>query len=78
MSTGRCRTSAHASPSPPTRARLWPASACCRRVLAPHGLATDRHGDIYVGEVSFTNMRNMGEGIPPGLQTLRKLVKVTD
>ena len=63
-----------------TLARLGvlPAGPEPDRFLAPHGLATDRHGDIYVGEVSFTNMRNMGEGIPPGLQTLRKLVKVTD
>ena len=44
--------------------------------LAPHGLAVDRHGDIYVGEVSFTNQRNMGNPVGPETVTLRKLVKV--
>ncbi|NKB58711.1 MAG: hypothetical protein GKS00_20470 [Alphaproteobacteria bacterium] len=44
--------------------------------MAPHGLAVDSHGDIYVGEVSFTNMRNMGDEPPAGMQTLRKLVRV--
>ena len=44
--------------------------------MAPHGLAVDSHGDIYVGEVSFTNMRNMGEEPPANMTTLRKLVRV--
>jgi hypothetical protein len=48
--------------------------------ISPHGLAVDRHGDIYVGEVSFTNwgrrVRARGEPIPPGLRSLQKLVKV--
>jgi DNA-binding beta-propeller fold protein YncE len=48
--------------------------------ISPHGLAVDSHGDIYVGEVSFTNwgrrVRAKGESIPPGLRSLQKLVKV--
>lgn len=44
--------------------------------LAPHGLAVDRHGDIYVGEVSFTNQRNLGRETPDDMVTLRKLVKI--
>ena len=43
--------------------------------MAPHGLAVDRHGDIYVGEVSFTNHRNIGREAPPNLVSLRKLVR---
>ncbi len=48
--------------------------------ISPHGIAVDRHGDIYVGEVSFTNwgrrVRARGEPIPPGLRSLQKLVRV--
>jgi DNA-binding beta-propeller fold protein YncE len=45
---------------------------------SPHGLAVDSHGDIYVGEVSFTNWRNRyrDQPPPPGLRSLQKLVKV--
>jgi DNA-binding beta-propeller fold protein YncE len=49
--------------------------------VSPHGLAVDSRGDIYVGEVSFTNwgrrVRAKGEQIPPGLRSLQKLVKVS-
>jgi sugar lactone lactonase YvrE len=46
--------------------------------VSPHGLAVDSHGDIYVGEVSYTNWRNryQDQPPPPGLRSLRKLVKV--
>jgi len=48
--------------------------------ISPHGLAVDGHGDIYVGEVSFTNwgrrVRAKGEELPPGLRSLQKLVRV--
>ncbi|MFT5172100.1 MAG: DNA-binding beta-propeller fold protein YncE [Gammaproteobacteria bacterium] len=44
--------------------------------IAPHGLAVDRHGDIYVGEVAFTNHRNAGREAPEGMISLRKLVRV--
>jgi len=42
---------------------------------APHGIAVDSRGDIYVGEVSFTNWGRRGP-LPPGLRSLQKLVKV--
>jgi hypothetical protein len=45
------------------------------KFLAPHGLAVDSHGDIYVGEVSYTNWGRRGP-IPPGLRSLQKLAKV--
>src|SRR6202023_177624 len=49
--------------------------------ISPHGLAVDSRGDIYVGEVSFTNwgrrVRAKGKPIPPGLRSLQKLVKVS-
>jgi hypothetical protein len=46
---------------------------------APHGLAVDSRGDIYVGEVSYTNWGNRykGQPHPPGLRSLQKLVKET-
>src|SRR5688500_18049444 len=42
--------------------------------VSPHGLAVDSHGDIYVGEVSYTNWRNRypDQSHPPGLRSLRK------
>jgi len=45
--------------------------------IAPHGLCVDRHGDIYVGEVSYTAWSQLFDGpIPTGLRSLRKLVRV--
>ena len=46
--------------------------------ISPHGLAVDSRGDIYVGEVSFTNWRNRykDQAPPAGLRSLQKLVKV--
>ena len=46
--------------------------------ISPHGLAVDSRGDIYVGEVSFTNWgnRHKGQPLPPGLRSLQKLAKV--
>jgi NHL repeat len=46
--------------------------------MSPHGLAVDSRGDIYVGEVSFTNWRNRHgqQPHPPGLRSLQKLIKV--
>jgi hypothetical protein len=45
--------------------------------MSPHGLAVDSRGDIYVGEVSYTNWGNRYKGQPPpsGLRSLQKLVK---
>ena len=49
--------------------------------ISPHGLAVDSRGDIYVGEVSFTNwgrrVRAKGEQLPPDLRSLQKLAKVS-
>src|SRR5215213_2507462 len=49
--------------------------------ISPHGITVDSRGDIYVGEVSYTNwgrrVRARGEEIPPGLRSLQKLVKVS-
>ncbi len=46
--------------------------------VAPHGMAVDSRGDIYVGEVSYTAWPQIypGKDIPNGLRTLRKLVRV--
>src|SRR6266481_4594349 len=46
--------------------------------MSPHGLAVDSRGDIYVGEVSYTNWGNRykGQPAPAGLRSLQKLVKV--
>ncbi len=48
------------------------------RFLAPHGLAVDSQGSIYVGEVSYTNWGNThpGEPVPKFLRSLQKLEKV--
>ena len=47
--------------------------------LAPHGLAVDSRGDIYVGEVGYTNWPSSfpDRPIPEPLRTLQKLEKVT-
>ncbi len=56
-----------------------PAGLEAGQFMSPHGLAVDSRGDIYVGEVSFTNWRNRhgSEPHPPGLRSLQKLVKVS-
>jgi hypothetical protein len=48
------------------------------RFLAPHGLAVDSRGDIYVGEVSYTNWGSTFPGTPTPkyLRSLQKLEKV--
>ena len=48
------------------------------RFFAPHGLAVDSRGDIYVGEVSYTNWNNShpGQERPKFLRSLQKLAKV--
>ncbi len=49
------------------------------KFIAPHGLAVDTHGDIYVGEVSYTNWPSTyGDApMPKLLRSLRKLEKVS-
>ena len=46
--------------------------------IAPHGVAIDSRGDIYVGEVSRTAMRNRGTPITPeqDIRCMQKLVKL--
>jgi DNA-binding beta-propeller fold protein YncE len=42
--------------------------------IAPHGIAVDSHGDVYVGEVSGGQWpSSSSEPVPPSLTTLRKL-----
>ncbi|BBK41783.1 hypothetical protein STVA_18030 [Allostella vacuolata] len=45
---------------------------------APHGVAVDSHGDIYVGEVSYTNWKShfLLDPVPETMRTLQKLEKV--
>ncbi len=45
--------------------------------IAPHGIAVDSRGDIYVGEVSWTAWPqiNPDEPRPEGLRSLQKLIK---
>jgi DNA-binding beta-propeller fold protein YncE len=46
--------------------------------IAPHGVAVDSHGDIYVGEVARTAMKNRGTPIPDtqDIRCMQKLVKL--
>ena len=48
------------------------------KFLSPHGLAVDSRGDIYVGEVSYTNWPSTHPGVPVPkyLRSLQKLEKV--
>jgi DNA-binding beta-propeller fold protein YncE len=45
---------------------------------SPHGIAVDSRGDIYVGEVARTSMRNRGAPIPDDqdVRCMQKLVKL--
>jgi hypothetical protein len=54
-----------------------PAGLAAGRFIAPHGLAVDSHGDIYVGEVGYTAWSSVfpEQPVPAGLRTLQKLVK---
>ncbi len=42
--------------------------------IAPHGIAVDSHGDIYVGEVSWT-IAGQHLNPPKELRSLQKLIK---
>ena len=42
---------------------------------APHGICVDSHGDIYVGEVAWTNANNWGQPAD-GIRSFQKLAKV--
>ena len=43
--------------------------------IAPHGIALDSKGDLYLGEVSWTHARNAGEPADQ-VRSLQKLVRV--
>ena len=43
--------------------------------VAPHSLALDSKGNIFLGEVSWTTFNNAGE-LRDGIRSLQKLVKV--
>ena len=47
--------------------------------IAPHGVAIDSRGDIYVGEVSRTAMSNRGTPVPAqqDIRCMQKLVKIS-
>lgn len=48
------------------------------RFMSPHGLAVDSRGDIYVGEVSYTNWPSShgDQPMPDYLRTLQKFEKI--
>ena len=48
------------------------------KFIAPHGLALDSKGDIYVGEVSYTNWKTSfpDTPMPPVIRLLQKLERV--
>jgi len=48
------------------------------KFIAPHGLALDSKGDIYVGEVSYTNWKTSfpDTPMPPVIRSLQKLERV--
>ena len=43
--------------------------------MAPHSISVDSRGDVYVGEVAWTNATNLGEPAD-GVRSFQKLVKV--
>ena len=49
------------------------------KFIAPHGLALDSKGDIYVGEVSYTNWKTSfpDKPMPSSIRSLQKLEKVS-
>jgi hypothetical protein len=48
------------------------------KFIAPHGIAVDSRGDIYVGEVSYTDYPKSFPDVPikKGMRSLQKLEKV--
>ena len=48
------------------------------KFVAPHGIAFDSRGDIYVGEVSYTEWPRLFPAVPivKGMRSLQKLEKV--
>ncbi len=48
------------------------------KFMAPHGIALDSRGDIYLGEVAYTNWPQSfpGTPMPSHIRSLQKLAKV--
>jgi len=48
--------------------------------MSPHGIAVDSHGDLYVGEVSYSAWPSLypGKTVPSFIRSLQKLVRVTE
>ena len=42
--------------------------------IAPHGICSDSNGDLYVGEVAWTHMRNLETPVDQ-IRSFQKLVK---
>jgi hypothetical protein len=60
------------------RLGVLPAGTQLDQFVAPHGLALDSRGDLYVGEVSYTAWPQIWPETPApkGLRSLRKLMRV--
>ena len=60
-------------------ARLSAGSAGIGRFIAPHGIALDSHGDIYIGEVSYTAWSMVFPDLecPLVIPTIHKLRRVS-
>ena len=43
--------------------------------MAPHGICLDSMGDLYLGEVAWTNLNNLGEPAE-NVRSFQKLIKV--
>lgn len=61
-----------------SRLGTLPAGTQLDQFVAPHGLALDSRGDLYVGEVSYTAWSQVWPDTPTpqGLRSLRKLVRM--
>ena len=57
-------------------AASWPSGASrtptARDAFSPHSVAVDSHGDIYVGQVTYSYTKRQA---PPGSKVLRKYVR---
>ena len=44
--------------------------------LAPHGITLDKNKNIYLGEVSWTNLKSVNGKDPGAVRSFQKLIKV--
>lgn len=47
------------------------------QMIAPHGMAVDSKGNIYIGEVALTNRRLVGQDPPEDIRSFQRFAKVT-